>query len=237
MARTRVVAYVRVSAAAQAEGGVSLAAQRAKVAAYAEAFDLDLMEVVEDAAESAKSLDRPGLRRALALLEGGGAEALLVTKLDRLSRSVVDMDALIRTYFGEHARHPATLLSVGDHIDTRTAAGRLVLNVLVSVAQWERERCGERTREALAHLKTEGVRLGGAALGWTRTEETDEGGRRATAEVGDEAETVERILGLRDEGRGYREIAAVLAAEGRRTKSGGRWHHETIRRVVARATA
>ncbi len=173
-ARTRVVGYVRVSTEHQADGGVSLDAQRAKLAAYAVAMDLDLVCIIEDAGVSAKTLARPGIARALAMLDAGGADALLVAKLDRLTRSVRDLGDLVDRFFASRF----ALLSVADSIDTRSAAGRLVLNVLASVSQWEREACGERTRDALAQLKSEGVKLGGAALGWRRTEETDEEGRR-----------------------------------------------------------
>ena len=137
---TRTIAYLRVSTEKQADKGVSLDAQRAKVAAYAELYDLMLVETIVDAGESAKSLDRPGLQRALAMLKEGHAEALLVVKLDRLTRSVVDLGTLVDRYF---APGKAALLSVGEQIDTRSAAGRLVLNVLASVSQLEREAIGE----------------------------------------------------------------------------------------------
>ncbi len=75
--RTRTVAYLRVSTARQADHGVSLDVQRAKVTAYAELFDLDLVAVEVDAGESAKSLDRPALQRALSMLKNGSADALL----------------------------------------------------------------------------------------------------------------------------------------------------------------
>ena len=78
---TKTIAYLRVSTDKQADRGVSLDAQRVKVAAYAELYDLELVEVVVDAGESAKSLDRPGLQRALEMLKRGEAEALLVVKL------------------------------------------------------------------------------------------------------------------------------------------------------------
>ena len=228
--RTRVVGYTRVSTEQQADGGVSLAAQRAKLEAYAVALDLDLVAIIEDAGVSAKTLARPGLTRALAMLDGGAANALLIVKLDRLTRSVRDLGDLVERYFS--ARF--SLLSVSDSIDTRTAAGRLVLNVLASVSQWEREATGERTRDALAHLKADGVRLGGAALGWKRGDGTDGVGRRVVENVGDEAATVARILDLRAEGRALRDIAATLTAEGRRTKRGGAWAAETVRKVLAR---
>jgi site-specific DNA recombinase len=158
---SRVVGYIRVSTEKQADSGLSLDAQRAKLTAYATALDLTLVAIVVDAGESAKTLDRPGLARVLAMLDAGEADGVLVAKLDRLTRSVRDLADLIERYFSERPTVRAcTLLSVADSIDTRTAAGRLVLNVLASVGQWEREVISERTTEALDVLKARGVKLG-----------------------------------------------------------------------------
>ena len=229
---TRVVGYIRVSTDAQADRGVSLDAQRAKLGAYCTAMDLDLVAVVADEGLSAKSLDRPGLASALAMLRDGRADAVLVVKLDRLTRSVRDLGALVENYF---ANGRWSLLSVADSIDTRTAAGRLVLNVLASVAQWEREATAERTVDALAHLRAEGVTLGGAALGWKRTDAQDDHGRRVVVQVCTEAETVTRILALRASGATFRAIVETMTTEGRTTKLGGRWHIRTVQRVCERA--
>ena len=155
---TKTVAYLRVSTDKQADRGVSLDAQRAKVIAYAQLYDLELVDVVVDAGHSAKSLDRPGLQRALEMLKRREADALLVVKLDRLTRSVVHLGQLVESYF---ALGKAALLSVGEQIDTRTAAGRLVLNVLASVSQWEREAIGERTAAAMQHKASHGQYTGG----------------------------------------------------------------------------
>src|SRR4051812_42961505 len=154
----RVVGYIRVSTEEQASEGISLDAQRAKLEAYARLYDLDLVAVEVDAGASAKTLERPGLRAALARLEAGDVEGLLIAKLDRLSRSVLDWNTLIESHFGPAGGRQ--LFSVADSIDTRTAAGRLVLNVLMSVAQWERETIVERTRDAMAHKRTRSERVG-----------------------------------------------------------------------------
>jgi len=119
-------------------------------------------------------------------------------------------------------------------VTSRSAAGRLVLNVLASVSAWEREATGERTRDALAHLRSEGVALGGEALGWSRIDETDAEGRRVVVDVADERETVARMVALRAEGKSLRAIAAALLTEGRRTKRAGRWAPETVRKALAR---
>jgi site-specific DNA recombinase len=149
---TTVVGYSRVSTASQADQGSSLEAQKAKIAAYAVALELNVIASLEDAS-SAGSLDRPGLKAALTLLECGAAQGIVIAKLDRLTRSVKDLGYLIDRYFGEKF----ALFSVGDSIDTRSAGGRLVLNVLASVSQWEREAIGERTKETLAHLRSQGL--------------------------------------------------------------------------------
>jgi len=231
--RTRVVAYVRVSLEKMADNGVSLAAQRAKVQAYAQLYDLDIVAVIEDAGASAKTLDRPGLQRALSMLDRGEAEGLLVAKLDRLTRSVRDLLHLVDRYF----RQDHSLLSVGEQVDTRSAAGRMTLNLLAVISQWERETIGERTAEALQHLKAEGVQLGGEALGWVRSSAPDDDGRRQIRIVEDEVATVARINELRQEGLSLRAISEALTVEGHRTKRGGRWHPTTIRRILGRAAA
>lgn len=227
---TKVVGYARVSTEHQARDGVSLDAQVAKIRAYALAMDLELVDVIVDAGESAKTLRRPGLQRALAMLASGDAEGLVVTKLDRLTRSVRDIGTLVEGVFSR-----AALLSIGDSIDTRSAAGRLVLNVLVSVSQWEREAVAERTQTALAHLKAEGVRLGAAPIGYRHTDATDAEGRRVIARVADEAETVARIVDLKRRGASLREIAETLTNEGRRTKRGAAWSAKVVRDVCIRA--
>lgn len=224
------IGYIRVSTAKQASEGWSLDAQTEKLRAYATALELDLVDIAKDAGFSAKSLDREGLQGALKRLEAGEAEGLLIPKLDRLTRSVKDLGTLIEIYFGSRFQ----LLSVNDSIDTRSASGRLVLNVLMSVAQWEREAIGERVREVLAHLKQEGVQLGRAPLGWEHTDAVDEDGRRVIRPVEAEERALSRVRELRTEGQSLRSIADTLTAEGFRTKRGGTWAAETVRKALKR---
>lgn len=226
---TRAVAYLRVSTAQQADHGVSLAAQRAKVEAYASLYDLDLVAVIEDAGASAKTLARDGLQQALGMLASGEADALLVVKLDRLTRSVRDLDTLISKHFGR--QDGPALLSVGEQIDTRSAAGRLVLNVLASVSQWEREAIGERTRTALAHKAARGERVGQVPFGWAVAPDGVQ-----LVESAPEQAVIARVRGLRAEGTSIRGIARHLNAEGVPAR-GKRWHATTVQRLLARAEA
>jgi DNA invertase Pin-like site-specific DNA recombinase len=224
--RTRTVAYIRVSTDKQADHGVSIDAQRAKVDAYAALYDLDLVAVEVDAGVSAKTLTRPALARALSMLDTGEVDALLVVKLDRLTRSIRDLDTLISRYFDREGG-PA-LMSVSEQIDTRSAAGRLVLNVLAAVSQWEREAIGERTRAALAHKRSQGELVGSVPLGCSLAED----GRTLTRDEA-EAEAMALILDLRAGGMSLRRIAAELNQRGVPSR-GKRWHATTVARVVKR---
>ncbi len=219
---TRAVAYIRVSTDKQADEGVSLAAQREKLRAYASLYDLEIVAYVEDAGASAKTLDREGLQRALAMLDAGEADALLVAKLDRLTRSVRDLDTLLSAHFAEGRRD---LLSVAENIDTRSAAGRLVLNILASVSQWEREAIGERTREALAHKKARGERVGGVPFGFRVAPDG------ATLEQdADEQEALALIRALRADGLSIRAIADELERRGVAAR-GARWSKSSVGRI------
>lgn len=221
--RTKVVGYVRVSTDKQADSGISLDAQRAKITAYALAMDLDLVAIIEDPGMSAKTLDRPGLRAALALLDKGKAEALLVVKLDRLTRSVRDLGDLVERYFATKC----SLLSMSDAIDTRTAAGRLVLNVLTSVAQWEREATGERTRDAMKHKASKGEFCGGQApYGFSN----DNG---ALVPNDAEQEVLRVVAELKAAGLSLRGIAAELDRAGIRARNGKTFAATQIARMVA----
>lgn len=224
MSRTRTIAYLRVSTDKQADRGVSLDAQRAKVAAYAELYDLELVEVVVDAGASAKTLDRPGLARALGMLRKGEAEALLVVKLDRLTRSVRDLGELVERHF---APGKAALLSVGEQIDTRSAGGRLVLNVLANVSQWEREAIGERTAAAMHHKAACGEFTGGEApFGWRVVD-----GRLEPVEA--EQRVIAEARRLRSAGVSLRAVARELDAAGMRSRTGRPFAAVQVQRMTA----
>lgn len=228
-ARTRTVAYIRVSTDKQADHGVSLDAQRAKVEAYASLYDLDLVAVEVDAGVSAKTLDRPALARALEALRTGRADALLVVKLDRLTRSVRDLGELVERF----QRGGWALLSVGEQVDTRTAAGRLVLNVLASVAQWEREAIGERTSVALRHKRAMGEYTGGdAPYGWRVAED----GSRLEAHDG-EQEVIRCALELSRAGLSLRKLGAELEARGFLARGGRRWHPQSVKNLLSAEVA
>ncbi len=210
-ALTKVIGYIRVSSTVQAEEGVSLDAQRTRLEAYCVAYGLELVAIEVDAGLSAKSLDRPGLQAALSALESGKASGLLVVKLDRLTRSVKDLGTLIEDYFASRF----SLFSLGDFIDTRTANGRMMLNILTSVTQWERETGSERTKAALAHIKASGRKLGRPFMSET---------------VGDSVKLVQELYATGQ--YSHRSLAAELNNRNVRTALGGKWWPKTVRTAL-----
>jgi DNA invertase Pin-like site-specific DNA recombinase len=228
----RVIGYIRVSTDQQASEGVSLEAQKEKIRAYCTALDLELVDIISDNGYSAKTIERPGLSAALSRLRAGAADILLVAKLDRLTRSVKDLGQLVDTYFlpGRYS-----LLSIGDSIDTRTASGRLVLNVLASVAQWEREAISERTSEALRHLKAQGVHIGATAYGAVRLDESDANGRRRIVPVAEHARVIARMQELRKSGLTLSAICGILNQDGIPSPRGGTWQPTVVRTILRRA--
>ncbi len=222
----KVIAYCRVSTVDQQENGISLDAQRSKMEAYASLYGLEIVETIIDG-ESGKSLNRAGLQQALSMLKAGKADGLLIPKLDRLTRSISNWQTLIDNYFGEKAGKQ--LFSVSDSIDTRTAAGRLVLNVLITVAQWERETIGERTKEALQHKIRNGQRVGKVRFGF------DLAADGATLIPNPtEQQAIETMRNLRKSGHTLRQIAQHLTSRFP-SKEGKPWDHTTVRQILNRA--
>src|SRR5437764_15262805 len=120
-----VLGYVRVSTTEQAGNGYGLDAQEIAIRDECARRGWQLLEVVRDEGASAKSLDRPGLRSALERIAAGEAVGLIASKLDRLSRSVVDFGVLLEWF----SAADATLIALDLGLDTSTAGGRLGANV------------------------------------------------------------------------------------------------------------
>lgn len=237
MSKTKMIAYIRVSTEDQKENGSSIPAQIERIQAYASLYDIEIVDYVIES-KSAKSLNRPELQRALGLLESGAADGILVVKLDRLTRNVRDLGELIERYFsdGKHA-----LMSVNEHIDTRTASGRLVLNILASVSQWEREAIGERTKEVKQHQKRANKYLGGRVpYGYdieTRIETKDGKPVNVSYLVRNEPEqlVIDQARKLRDSGMSLLAIARALDSRGLRARNSKVFSAEQIKRLVVLA--
>jgi site-specific DNA recombinase len=156
----KAIGYVRASTDRQAEQGVSLAAQEAKIRAMSTVQGGELFII--DGGESAKNLNRPGLQRLLTSVNGVKVNAVIIAKLDRLTRSVKDLCSLLEL----SEKRGVALNSVAESLDTASAAGRLVITIMAAVNQWGRQAIGERTRDALRHKRTSAERVGNIRFGF-----------------------------------------------------------------------
>jgi site-specific DNA recombinase len=219
----RTIGYVRVSTDKQAERGCSLEAQESKIRAMATVQGAELLEVIVDGGESAKSLSRPGVQKLLGLVNAGKVNAVIVAKLDRLTRSVKDLCALLELF----DKRKVALISVAESLDTGSAAGRLVITIMGAVSQWEREAIGERTRDALQHKRSQGERVGNIAFGFRLAGD----GQHVEPDPAEQASLAE-IRRLRNEGTTLRGIAAALNHRADRTRRGTPWRLESVARIL-----
>jgi site-specific DNA recombinase len=217
-----IVGYARVSTQEQATDGVSLQAQRARITAYCKAMDWLPREIIMDAGESAKSMRRPGMAKVLDGVRRGAISRIVIFKLDRITRSTRDLADLMELF----GQFNVSLVSVSESLDTQTAAGRLVINMLGVVAQWEREAIAERTAEALAHKRRNGLVYGRTPFGFRRV------GDRLVPDVVQQR-ALEKARSMRSLGASLRRIAAALE-EMQVTPNGGaaRWHPQTVKIVL-----
>lgn len=218
----KVVGYVRVSTEGQAQDGVSMDAQEAKVRAWADLNGATEVVIFTDAGLSGKRADnRAGLQSALAAVSAG--DALVVYSLSRLARSTRDTIAIA----DQLAVRGADLVSLSEKIDTTTAAGKMVFRMLAVLSEFERDQVSERTRLALDHKRARGEKTGGKVpFGFDATDD----GRLVENQA--EQSALSTMRELRAGGASLRAIAADLEQRGIASKTGGRWHAKVIADVL-----
>lgn len=203
----KVIGYLRASTADQDYG---IEVQRDAIRAECERRGWTV-EWITDRGETGKNANRPGLIDALARLDRGEADALIVSKLDRLSRSVVDFGNILRRATRPRGKKvkPWGLVALDMGIDMTTPTGRLVAHILIAVAEWEGDTISERTKQALAVAKREKGIVPGAATKVPR-------------------QVVTRIKRSRSRGLTFRAIADNLNRDGVPSSRGGTWHASTV---------
>jgi site-specific DNA recombinase len=221
----KVIGYIRVSTQGQADKGVSLEAQRAKIEAWCNLNDGELVAVFEDAGISGGGMaKRDGLQDALkATTKGMALVAYSISRLARNTRDMLDIAERLE-------KKGADLVSLSERIDTTTASGRMIFRMLAVLAEFEKEQIGERTRMALAHKKANGEAYCGAPFGF------DAIAGRLVA-VKKESAIVADILKLRESGASLADIANSLNDKGIEGKRGGKWFPSTVRYLIQRQAA
>ena len=217
----RAVGYIRVSTEEQVKDGVSLDNQRRRIEAFCVAKEWELTHIYVDEGKTGSNLNRDGINELIADCKSGEYDVVVIYKLDRLTRSVKDLGSLIEIF----EKSGVAFSSVSDNFDTTTANGKLVLNILGSVAQWERDIIAERTKDALAHKKDQREIYSPVPHGFDLSESGE------LIENEPELTTIKRIKRLRTEGFSYWKIARRLNQAGITTKRGAKWYPASVRYV------
>lgn len=207
--KKKAVGYIRVSTQEQASEGVSLENQEAKIRAYAELKDLELVEIIRDEGKSGKDIKREGVQKLISLSKRKEIDAVVVYKLDRLSRKTRDLLFLVEDVF---VKNEIIFHSLNETIDTTTATGKFFLTIMGSMAQLERDLISERTSDALQHLKTNQMRRLGCP---DKTPFGFKQSKRSMASLSDlkedkkEMSLLKKMFSLRKEKKSYQHISQV----------------------------
>jgi DNA invertase Pin-like site-specific DNA recombinase len=203
-----VLGYLRVSTREQADSGLGLDAQRRAIADEAERRGWTVRWIVDDGF-TARNLRRPGVQEAFTALRRREGSALVVAKLDRLSRSLPDFGSTLDLA----KRQGWALVALDLGVDMTTPNGRLVASIIAAVAEWESATIGRRTADAMAEAKSRGAQFGRQ--------------RMAPREV------VDRIMFQRYGGESCAAIATSLDRDNIATPNGGaRWYPSTVERLI-----
>lgn len=213
--------YIRVSTEEQAREGVSLQAQKNKCLLQAELSELNVTHIIEDAGVSAKSTNRAGYQQLMELIKSGEVQSVIIFKLDRIHRDVSNLNHFIKLL----NKYDASLISVKDSLDTKSASGRMVINILGVLSQWERETIAERTSDALQHKKAIGAKYTNVTpFGYSLVNENQ---YIANTE---EQKVIKLIVEKRNSGMSFQKIADSLQGQFS-TRSGKPWHKGTVRQI------
>jgi DNA invertase Pin-like site-specific DNA recombinase len=219
----RAVGYVRVSTDMQAADGLSLDAQTAAIEQYCAAHGYSLIRVCKDVISGGKS-ERPGLAEALAVLQRG-ADVLVVLKFDRLSRSIKHFCELYERYFKSGEKE---LVAIRESIRLDSSLGRALVGILLVFAQMEREATGERTREAVRHIRSLGYHFGRVPYGHRTVPAPDNPRFRVLVEDPEQQAVLARLKAWAQEKVPIVEMAERLNTEGVKPPQGERWTKSLI---------
>jgi len=218
----KAMGYIRVSTEEQSQQGVSLSNQEQKIRAYCSAKDWEITTVIKDEGCSGKDLNRPGVQEIIKGCRKRTFDVVVTMKLDRLTRSVKDLGYLVEDVFNKHG---IAFSSLQDNFDTSTANGRMVMNILATLAQWERDIISERTRDAMQFMKNSLKLIGAVPFGFNLS------GKELIPNP-EEMETVSKLIMMKGQGASYQKIAGQLNADFIPAKNGGKWHPKTVMGVM-----
>ena len=219
----RAVGYIRVSTDMQAADGLSLDAQQSAIESYCAMMGIKLVKLCKDVMSGGKDV-RPGLQEALRTLQTS-ADVLIVLKFDRLSRSIKHFCELYETYFKDGTKE---LVAIRESIRLDSSLGRALVGILLVFAQMEREAIGERTKEAIGHIKRSGYHFGKVPFGKRAIPAPDNPRMKVLVENEEEQKVITQIQEWADAGVGISEMARRLNEKGVVPPQGKEWTKSLI---------
>jgi site-specific DNA recombinase len=214
----KVAIYIRVSTEEQAKEGYSIDAQKQRLTEFVRSQGWEIYEFYIDDGYSAKDLERPNVQRMIKDIRSKKFDIVLVYRLDRLVRSVINLHELLQLF----DKHDVKFKSATEMFDTTSAMGRFFITLVGAMAQWERENLAERVKMGMSQKHAEGGRNGAVApFGYDLVD-----GQLIVNPI--EAEIVKRIYTLYRQNNGALAIAKRFNREGVPKRETGRWNYNAV---------
>jgi len=215
------VGYCRVSTDEQRTSGLGMGAQEERIRALCLATDRKLASVIKDEGFSAKDLTRPGVQRLLEGVRNKTISAVVVYRIDRLTRNLSDLCSMMQ----EFEKYGVDLVSVSEAFDTSAAVGRLMLHLLGSFAEWERSVIAERTSAAISYARSQGKAYGPVPFGFFRSGDLLVRNPQQQRALG-------IMRGMRTAGYSFQKIADKMNELRVKPSRGKKWYASSIKAVL-----
>ncbi len=228
----RVAIYCRVSTIEQAEEGYSIDEQNIKIREYCEKEGHEIYNLYEDRGISGKNItNRPGIKQLLEDATKNKFDLVVVWKLNRISRKLLDILNIVDLL----NKYNIAFRSLTENFETETPSGKLQLNIMGAIGEFERETIAENVKLGLSARAREGRWCGGVVLGYDLVEIPNEGKKRKNTilKINEkEANTVRRIFELYSQGHGYKAVVNRVNKEGHKTKRNGEFAVSTVKEIL-----
>ena len=228
----KVAIYCRVSTTEQAEEGYSIDEQNIKIREYCEREGHEIYNLYEDRGISGKNItNRPGIKQLLQDATENKFDLVIVWKLNRISRKLLDILNIVELL----NKHNIAFRSLTENFETETPSGKLQLNIMGAIGEFERETIAENVKMGLLARAKEGRWNGGVVLGYDLVELNNEGKKRKNTVLKineKEANTVRRIFELYSQGHGYKAVVNRVNKEGHKTKRNGEFAVSTVKEIL-----
>jgi site-specific DNA recombinase len=221
----KAVGYTCLNTLSQQPRNFTLEVQQRIIRGFVNSHGWELGSIYEEVISTGNVKDQPKLDEIIADSGKGKFDVLVVARLDRLTRNIRKLNALISTVC---MKNGVGLVSIEERLDTFTESGRLALQVIDIVTKWDTKRISDRTREIIARKRAKGERVGHAPFGYTYRD-------KKLVAVEGELKTVNLIREQREKGLSYHKIAKMLNDGHIASKRGGIWYAETVKTVFRKS--